>query len=190
MRAARCLRYGPPTSVVVEDVEDPVPSKGQVVVDVAAAAVEFPDVLVVADRYQITIPLPFTVEVSSPAPCARSGPRRALRARRPGDGLDAVRAFAEQVAVAASSLQRVDSSVDLATAAASGVAHQTAYHALRSVARVQPGEWAVVLGAAGGVGLAAVELGTVLGARMVAVASSPDKLAVCLQRGAEVGSTT
>ena len=65
------------------------------------------------------------------------------------------------------------------------MAHRTAYHALRSVARVQPGEWVVVLGAAGGVGLAAVELAPALGARMLAVASSAEKLAVCLDRGAE-----
>jgi NADPH2:quinone reductase len=94
-------------------------------------------------------------------------------------------AFAEQIAVPASSLQLVDPAVELVTAAASGVAHATAYHALRSVARVQPGEWAVVLGAAGGVGLAAVELGAALGARMVAAASSAEKTALALTRGAE-----
>ncbi len=186
MRAARCLRYGPPASVVVEEVDDPVPSEGQVVVDVAAAAVNFPDVLVVADRYQITIPPPFTV-----------GSEFAGTVRSVGAGVDGFAvgdrvmgaalfgAFAEQIAVPARSLGHVDPGVDLATAAASGVAHQTAYHALRSVARVQPGEWAVVLGAAGGVGLAAVELGAVLGARMLAAASSADKLALCLDRGAE-----
>jgi NADPH2:quinone reductase len=94
-------------------------------------------------------------------------------------------AFAEQVVVPASSLLPVDPAVDLATAAASGVAHATAYHALRSVARVQPGEWVVVLGAAGGVGLAAVEFGAELGARIIAAASSAEKLALCLERGAE-----
>ena len=188
MRAARCLRYGPPSSVVVEEVDDPVAAEGQVVVDVAAAAVNFPDVLVVADRYQITIPLPFTV-----------GSEFAGTVRSVGAGVDGLAvgdrvmgsalfgAFAEQIAVAAASLQPVDPAVDLATAAASGVAHQTAYHALRSVARVQPGEWAVVLGAAGGVGLAAIELGAVLGARMLAAASSADKLALCLELGAEAG---
>lgn len=186
MRAARCLQYGPPTSVVVEEVDDPVAAEGQVVVDVAAAAVNFPDVLVVADRYQITIPLPFTVGSEFAGTVRSVGP--GVERFVPGDrvmGSTLFGAFAEQVAVAANSLQRVDSAIDLGTAAASGVAHQTAYHALRSVARVQPGEWVVVLGAAGGVGLAAVELGSTLGARMVAVASSADKLAVCLERGAE-----
>ena len=96
-------------------------------------------------------------------------------------------AFAEQIAVPATSLQPVDPAVELTTAAASGVAHQTAYHALRSMARVQPGEWVVVLGAAGGVGLATVELAAVLGARVVAAASSADKIALCLEHGAEAG---
>jgi NADPH:quinone reductase len=188
MRAARCLQYGPPGSVVIEEIDDPVAAPGQVVVDVAAAAVNFPDVLVVEDSYQITIPLPFTV-----------GSEFAGTVRSVGAGVDGlavgdrvmgsslIGAFAEQIVVPATSLQAVDPAVELTTAAASGVAHQTAYHALRSVARVQPGEWVVVLGAAGGVGLAAVELATVLGARVLAAASSADKIALCLEHGAEAG---
>jgi NADPH:quinone reductase len=187
VRAARCVEYGPPSSVVVVDVPDPLASEGQVVVEVAAAAVNFPDVLLVADQYQISIPVPFTV-----------GSEFAGTVRAVGAGVEGVAvddrvmgstlygAFAEQIAVPARSLSPVDPTVELGTAAASGVAHATAYHALRSVARAQPGEWAVVLGAAGGVGLAAVELGAVLGARMVAAASSPEKTALCLERGAEV----
>jgi NADPH:quinone reductase len=188
MRAARCLQYGPPGSVVIEEIDDPVAAPGQVVVDVAAAAVNFPDVLVVEDSYQITIPLPFTV-----------GSEFAGTVRSVGAGVDGlavgdrvmgsslIGAFAEQIVVPATSLQAVDPAVELTTAAASGVAHQTAYHALRSVARVQPGEWVVVLGAAGGVGLAAVELAAVLGARVLAAASSADKIALCLEHGAEAG---
>jgi NADPH2:quinone reductase len=187
MRAARCLAYGPPSSVVVVDVPEPVAAEGQVVVDVAAAAVNFPDVLLVADRYQIHIPVPFTVGSEFAGTVRAVGP--GVEAVAVGDrvmGSTLFGAFAEQIAVPARSLQPVDPAVELTTAAASGVAHATAYHALRSVARVQPGEWAVVLGAAGGVGLAAVELGAVLGARMVAAASSPEKTALCLERGAEV----
>ena len=188
MRAARCLAYGPPSTVVVVEVPDPVPSQGQVVVDVAAAAVNFPDVLVVADQYQIHLPVPFTV-----------GSEFAGTVRSLGEGVHGLSvgdrvtgsvlfgAFAEQIAVPAASLRTVAPGVDLDIAAASGVAHCTAYHALRSVARVQPGEWVVVLGAAGGVGLAAVELGTALGAQVVAAASSPEKLALCLERGAVAG---
>ncbi len=188
MRAARCLAYGPPSTVEVVDIPDPVPSEGQVVVDVAAAAVNFPDVLVVADKYQISIPVPFTVG-SEFAGTVRSVGNR-VDGLSVGDrvvGSALFGAFAEQIAVAAASLQTVDPEVDLTTAAASGVAHCTAYHALRSVAGVLPGEWVVVLGAAGGVGLAAVELGAALGARVVAAASSAEKLALCRQRGAEAG---
>jgi NADPH2:quinone reductase len=186
VRAAQCVEYGPPSSVVVVDVPEPVASEGQVVVDVAAAAVNFPDVLLMADLYQIHLPVPFTV-----------GSEFAGTVREVGAGVVGVAvgdrvmgstmfgAFAERIAVSASSLQPVDPAVDLQTAAASGVAHTTAYHALRSVARLQPGEWVVVLGAAGGVGLAAVELGAVLGGRVVAAASSAEKTALCLERGAE-----
>jgi NADPH:quinone reductase-like Zn-dependent oxidoreductase len=173
--------------VVVVDVPDPVPAAGQVVVNVAAAAVNFPDVLLVADQYQVHLPVPFTV-----------GSEFAGTVRSVGDGVDGVSvgdrvmgstmfgAFAEQIVVAASSLQPVHPGVELATAAASGVAHQTAYHALRSMAGLAAGEWAVILGAAGGVGLAAIQLGAALGGRMVAAVSSPEKMALCLARGAEV----
>jgi NADPH2:quinone reductase len=188
MRAARCLEYGPPSSVVVTEVPEPVPSEGQVVVDVASAAVNFPDVLVVADRYQITIPVPFTVGSEFAGTVSSVGP--GVDGLSVGDrvmGSSLYGAFAERIAVPARSLQPIDPALDFATAAASGVAHRTAYHALRSVAKVQPGEWVVVLGAAGGVGLAAVGLGAALGARMLAAASSPEKVALCLDRGAEAG---
>ena len=186
MRALRCNRYGSVDSLVVEDVPGPIPAEGQVVVDVAAAAVNFPDVLLVADQYQIHVPVPFT-----------PGSEFAGTVSAVGEGVDGVAigdrvmgsaligAFAEQILVPASSVQPVDPAVDLRSAAASVVAHLTAYHALRSVGRVVPGDWVVVLGAAGGVGLAAIELGTVLGARMLAAASTPEKLALCLDKGAE-----
>jgi NADPH2:quinone reductase len=93
-------------------------------------------------------------------------------------------AFADRVAVSAGALEPVDPAIDLVSAAASRVAHRTAFHALRSFARVQPDQWVVVLGAAGGVGLAAVELASVLGARVVAAASTAEKLALCRSRGA------
>jgi len=186
MRAALCRQYGPPSAVSVEEVDDPTPSAGEVVVDVAAAAVNFPDVLVVADRYQIHVPVPF-IPGSEFAGTVRSiGPE--VEGLAVGDrvtGATLVGAFAEQVVVRAAALQRVDTAIDLSAAAASGVAYRTAYHALRSFARVEPDEWVVVLGAAGGVGLAAVELGAVLGARVVAAASTSEKLARCRLRGAE-----
>jgi NADPH2:quinone reductase len=186
VRALRCNQYGSVDSLVVEEIPGPTPSDGQVVVDVAAAAVNFPDVLLVADQYQIHVPVPFTPGSEFAGTVSAVGPgagRVAVGDRVMGAAL--IGAFAEQILVPASSLQPVDPAVDFRSAAASAVAHLTAYHALRTVGRVVPGEWVVVLGAAGGVGLAAIELGSVLGARMLAAASTPDKLALCFDKGAE-----
>lgn len=169
----------------VEEVEDPRPGPDEVVVDVAAAAVNFPDVLLLADRYQIHVDLPFTPGSEF------SGTVRALGAGvegwAAGDrvvGAALVGAFAEQIVVPASSLDRMDAGADLISAAASGVAQRTAYHALRSVARIEPGQWVVILGAAGGVGLAAVEIGAALGASVLAAASTAERLDLCRQKGA------
>ena len=185
MRAVRCHAYGPPESLTVDELPEPVAGKGQVVVEVAAAAVNFPDVLLVADRYQFHVPVPFTPGSEFAGTVVAVGPE--VKDLSVGDrvmGATLIGGFAERIAVPAAALEAVEPSVDLATAAAFGVAHRTAYHALRSVARVQPGEWVVVLGAAGGVGLAAVELGTVLGARVLAAASTGTKLALCRTKGA------
>lgn len=186
MRALRCNAYGSPENLVVEDLPDVVPGEGQVVVDVAAAAANFPDVLLVADEYQIHIPVPFTpgsefagtVRIVGPGVHGVSVGDRVVGAAMDG-------AFAEQIAVPAASLHPLAAGVDLRLAAAFGVAHRTSYLALRTVAAVQPGDWVVVLGAAGGVGLAAVELAHILGARVLAAASTAEKLAVCVEKGAE-----
>ncbi len=170
----------------IEEVDDPVAGAGQVVVDVVAAAVNYPDVLLVADDYQIHVPVPFTPGSEFAGTVRSVGP--GVEGVVVGDrvsGACLVGAFADQVVVDARALQPVEAGVELTAAAASGVAHRTAYHALRSVARVQAGEWVVVLGAAGGVGLATVELARELGARVLAAASTPEKLALCRDKGAE-----
>jgi NADPH:quinone reductase len=176
VRAALCRAYGPPETVTVEDVEPPVPGPGQVRVRVGTAAVNFPDVLLVAGTYQRTVPPPFVpgselagevVEVASDVTWPAVGQHVF--------GTTLVGAFAEEAAVSASSLTVVPDGVEDPIAAAFGVAHRTAYHVLRSVARVQRGEELVVLGAGGGVGLAAVQLGVILGATVTAVASSAEK---------------
>jgi NADPH:quinone reductase-like Zn-dependent oxidoreductase len=171
--------------VSVEEVEDPRPGAGEVAVEVAAAAVNFPDVLLVADRYQVHVPVPFTPGGEFAGTVSSLGPgvdRFAVGDRVAGATL--VGAFAERVVVPAASVERVDPAVDLLVAAASGVAHRTAYHALRTVARIEPGQWVVVLGAAGGVGLAAVEMGAALGASVLAAASTRGRLDLCRQKGA------
>jgi NADPH2:quinone reductase len=187
MLAARCHRYGPPDVVAVEEVPDPVAGAGQVVVDVAAAAVNFPDVLLVADQYQITVPLPFIPGSELAGTVRAIGP--GVTGFAVGDrvmGSTLVGAFAEQVALPAASLAPVPEGIALTVAAAAGVAHRTAYHALRTMGGVHAGDQVVVLGAAGGVGLAAVELAAVLGATVTAVASTQAKRDLCLAKGASV----
>jgi NADPH:quinone reductase len=185
MRAAVCRAYGPPESVSVGEMPSPAVGAGQVRVRVAAAAVNFPDVLFIADQYQLSVPVPFVPGSEFAGVVAEAGP--GVSGVSVGDrvmGTTTVGAFAEEVVVPASSVSLVPSGVPDAAAAAFGVAHRTAYHVLRSVARVQPGERLVVLGAGGGVGLAAVQLGTLLGASVTAVASSEAKLAVATAYGA------
>jgi NADPH2:quinone reductase len=185
VRAAVCPEYGAPEVVQVEDVEVPAVGPGQARVRIDAAAVNFPDVLMCAGEYQIKVPPPFVPGSELAGVVEEVAPD--VTAWRAGDrvfGSTLVGAFAEQVAVASTSLAAIPSTVDAATAAAFGVAHRTAYHVLRSVAALQSGDELIVLGAGGGVGLAAVQLGAILGAAVTAVASSDDKLAVATEFGA------
>ena len=185
MRAALCRTYGGPDVVDIADVPAPELGAGGVRVRVRVGAVNFPDVLVVANTYQQSAPLPFipgsefageAVEVAEGVEGVAVGDRVF--------GSVFVGAFADEVVVQASSLARVPDGVDDVTAAAFGVAYRTAYHVLRSVAQLQPGEELVVLGAGGGVGSAAVQLGALLGATVTAVASSPEKLELAKSCGA------
>ncbi|WP_019927722.1 NADPH:quinone oxidoreductase family protein [Nocardia sp. BMG111209] len=186
VRAVVCHAYGPPESVSLAELPAPDLAAGQARVRVAAAAVNFPDVLVLANEYQVKVPTPFVpgseyagvvTEVAADVTTVTVGDRVT------GTGI--VGAFAEEVAVAATGLTAIPAGVDFRDAAAFGVAHRTAYHTLRSVARLTAGQRLLVLGAGGGVGLAAVQLGVALGAEVIAVASSDDKLAVAGQYGAK-----
>jgi NADPH:quinone reductase len=185
MRAALCPAYGDPEVVEVVNRPQPEPGTGGVRVRVEAAAVNFPDVLLIANRYQVSVPPPFipgsefageVLEVAGD-----------VTSFAPGDrvfGTVMVGAFAEEVVVSPTSITAIPDGIEARHAAAFGVAHRTAYHVLRSVAAVQPGEEVVVLGAGGGVGLAAVQLGSVVGATVTAVASSEEKLMVAEAHGA------
>jgi NADPH:quinone reductase len=185
MRAAVCHSHGPPEVVKVEDWPSVPLQAGQARVQVAAAAVNFPDVLIVANDYQIKIPTPFVpgsefAGVVTEVADGADGP--AVGARVFGTGI--VGAFAQEVVTGAQSLTLIPDGVDERAAAAFGVAHRTAYQVLRAVAALQEGEELIVLGAGGGVGLAAVQIGSVLGASVTAVASSNEKLAVARSHGA------
>jgi NADPH2:quinone reductase len=186
MRAAVCPVYGPPEVVCVEEWPSFAVAQGQVRVKVGAAAVNFPDVLLIADRYQIHVPPPFVPGSELAGVVVEVGDGTADFAvgdRVTGTGLYG--AFAEEVVVPAAGLSRIPDGVDDRTAAAFGVAYRTAYHSLRSMACVREGDELVVLGAGGGVGLAAVQLGVALGASVTAVASSTEKLEVAAGYGAK-----
>lgn len=186
MRALRCLAYGEPEGLVVENLPPLVPGVGEVLVDVAAASVNYPDVLLVRDEYQVSIAPPFTPGSDFAGTIRTLGPD--VTGWAPGDrvcGTVFVGAFAEEVVASTAMLIRVPDGIAWPIAAAFPVTYATAYDALRMTAEVRPGETVLVLGAAGGVGSAAVELAKVLGARVIAAASSPAKLDACRRLGAD-----
>jgi len=185
VRAAVCREYGPPEVVRVEDLPSPALGPGQVRVGVRAAAVNYPDVLLVAGEYQVKLPVPFVpgseyagivTEVAGDVGRPRVGDRVF--------GTTMAGAFGTEIVVPAQTVRVMPAGLDDRVAAAFGVAHRTAYHVLRSVALLQPGEELVVLGAGGGVGLAAVQIGALMGATVTAVASSAVKLDAAAASGA------
>jgi len=185
VRAAVCNSHGPPEVLALTDLPSPDIAAGQVRVRVRAAAVNFPDVLIVANDYQIKVPPPFVPgsEFAGVVDAVGDGVTKfAVGERVSGTGL--IGAFAEEVAVPAASLNRIPDGVDDRAAAAFGVAYRTAYNVLRSVACVQAGDEVVVLGAGGGVGLATVQFAARLGATVTAVASSQEKLDAAEAQGA------
>ena len=182
-----CKEFGPPESLVLEEVDDPQPGPGQVVVDVAACAVNFPDVLMIQDLYQFKPPLPFSpgAEVAGTVSALGDGVDNVTVGDRvlasPGWG-----GLAEKVVVAAKSVIPIPDSIDFVHASSFLYAYGTSHYALKDRAHLQPGESLVVLGAAGGVGLSAVELGAVMGANVIAAASSDEKLELCREHGASM----
>lgn len=185
MKAAVCATLGGPEVIAVEDVPTPEPGPGEARVAVEVAAVNFPDVLVAAGEYQIKVAPPLVLGSEYAGVVDAVGPDVASVAV--GDavfGSALVGAFAEQVVVTAGALTKVPEGVATDVAAGFGVGHRTAYHSLRSVAKLQPGEELIVLGAGGGVGLAAVQLGAVMGATVTAIASSDEKLEAAKACGA------
>ena len=185
MRAVVCRSYGTPEDLVIDDVDEPVPGPGQVLVRVHAAAVNFPDVLLIAGKYQVKIPVPFIPGSELAGEVVAVGDGTPFRAGQRVFATTPTGAFAEQALLDSGSAALIPDAADFASAAAFGVTYRTAYHALRSIAEVAQGDWVVVLGAAGGVGLAAVDLAVAMKARVLAAASSPEKLELCRQRGAK-----
>lgn len=188
MKAARCTEYGAPSGISVVELDDLEPGPGEVLVRVHAAAVNFPDVLIVANQYQVSLPLPFTPGSEFAGVVEALGPGVAgPPVGSPVAGATMGGAFAEQVVVPVSALREIPEGLDMVHAAAFHVTYGTAYHALVSVGQGTAGEWVAILGAAGGVGSAAVDVATRLGMRVVAAASSQERLVVAHKLGAEAG---
>src|SRR5436190_4632894 len=186
VKAVLCKQFGPPESLVIEEMASPEAGSGEVVVTVKAASVNFADFLIIQNKYQFKPPLPFS-----------PGSELAGVVKEVGDGVTNVRrgdrviafttygAFAEEVKTEAARLLPLPAKMDFVTGAAFLLPYGTSDHALRDRGAMKSGETLLVLGAAGGVGLAAIEIGEALGARVIACASSDDKLAVCRQHGAD-----
>src|SRR5688500_5379374 len=186
MKAVLCKQYGPPDALVFENLPSPRPGDGEVVITMKAASVNFPDVLIIQNKYQFKPPLPFSPGSELAGVVKEVGP--GVQAFRPGDKVMAFTtygAFAEEVKTEASRLIALPEGMDFIRGAAFVLTYATTDHALRDRAALAAGETLLVLGAAGGVGLAAVEIGSALGARVIACASSDDKLAVCREHGAD-----
>lgn len=186
MRALVCPSLGPLDGLVFEERPAPVPTESQVVIDVRAAGVNFVDGLICQGRYQLKPPTPFVPGSEVAGVVAAVGP--GVDGVAPGDRVIAftgLGAFAEQVVVPALSLVEMPAALDFEQAAALVQSYCTMLFTLTRRTRLAPGEWVLVLGAGGGVGLAAVDLASALGGRVIAAASESDKLAAATAMGAE-----
>jgi NADPH2:quinone reductase len=186
MRAVLCRAFGPPESLVVAEQPAPALGAGQVRIKVAAAGLNFADTLIVQGRYQVKPPLPFTPGFEAAGTILEAAPDVSGLAR--GERVIAVPdqgCFAEEVVCPAAVVVKLPDAMDFATGAAFPVAYGTAHAALDFRARLQPGETLLVLGAAGGVGLAAVEIGKAMGATVIAAARGKAKLELARAHGAD-----
>jgi NADPH:quinone reductase len=186
MKALLCRTLTGIDDLRVEEVDVPKPGAGEVLVDVAAAGVNFPDVLLTQGKYQFKAPLPFPPGFELAGTVREVG--EGVSGFKVGDRLLAIvshGAFAQQCLVKVGRAALLPAGADMEVAAATMFTYATSYHALKDRAAIGPGETLLVLGAAGGTGLAAVELGKMMGARVIAAASSPEKLEVCRSRGAD-----
>ncbi len=186
MRALVCNEYGPPESLRIETLDDPVPGEGEVLVDVAAAGINFPDVLSIAGKYQVKTPTPFV-----------PGNEAAGTVAAVGDGVSHYKvgdkiiintmggAFAEKCLAPVHTTMPLPDTLSFEQGAGFSVTYGTSYHALKQSANLKAGETVLVLGAAGGVGITAVEIAKAMGARVIAAASSAEKLAFAKSAGAD-----
>ncbi|MDD9896182.1 MAG: NADPH:quinone oxidoreductase family protein [Gammaproteobacteria bacterium] len=184
MKAVRCSSYGPPENLTLEEIEAPSAGENEAVIEVYAASLNFPDGLQIQGKYQFQPPMPFTPGTEVGGIIKEIGP--GLEGFEVGDRVMAVPGLgglAEEVLVPAAGLRKIPDSMDFKTAASFAMVYTTSYHALKQRAQLKAGETLLVLGASGGVGLTAVELGKLMGARVIAAASSAEKLEFVKQLG-------
>jgi NADPH2:quinone reductase len=188
MKAVLCKQYGPPQSLVLEDVPALKAGDGQVVISVKAAGVNFPDLLIIQNKYQFRPPLPFSPGGEVAGTVKEIGP--GVTQLKVGDrviGSIGWGGFAEEAVAQAARCTPFPANMDFVEASAFMMTYGTSHHALKDRARLKPGETLLVLGAAGGVGISAIEIGKLMGARVIAAASSAEKVDFCLKRGADAG---
>ena len=186
MRALVCNEYGPPESLVIEVQPDPVPGKGEILVDVAAAGINFPDVLSIAGKYQVKTPTPFIAGNEAAGVVSALGEGvshysvgdRVIITTRGGT-------FAEKCVAEAMTSMPLPDGLSFEQGAGFAVTYGTSYHALKQSANLQAGETVLVLGAAGGVGITAVEIAKTMGAKVIAAASTEEKLEFARSAGAD-----
>ena len=186
MKAILCKSFGTPENLVLEEVQDLKPKEGEALVEVYAAALNFPDTLQIAGEYQYQPPLPFSPGSEASGIIIELGPN--IKGFEIGDrvmAIPGVGAMAEQVCVPASGLRKIPDSMNFKTASGFPMVYSTSYYALKQRANLLPGETLLVLGASGGVGVTAVELGKLVGAQVIAGASSEEKLQFAKKAGAD-----
>jgi len=186
MKAVLCVEHGPPEKLVVQDIPTPEPGRGQVRLKVEAAGVNFPDTLIIQNLYQFKPALPFSPGGEAAGVIDAVG--EGVEDLRVGDRAVAMTGngcFAEYVIANRAQVVPIPGDMPADIAAGFTMTYGTSHHALKQRARLQPGETLLVLGAAGGVGLTAVELGKLMGATVIAAASTDEKLALCTEYGAD-----
>ena len=186
MKAILCKEYGPAETLVIEDVPSPKMGDRGVKIRVKAAGLNFPDTLIIEGKYQLQPPMPFSPGGELAGEVIEVGDK--VTRFKPGDRVAALTgfgAFAEEVVAPESNLLPVPDNMPDEKAAGFMMVYGTSYYALKQRANLQPGETLLVLGASGGVGLAAVELGKAMGAKVIAAASSSEKLRIAKDAGAD-----
>ena len=186
MRALVCNQFGPPDSLQIEQLDDPVPGPGEVLVDVQAAGINFPDLLVIGGQYQVRTDPPFVPGGECAGIVAATG--EGVKRYKPGDrviGITLMGAFAEKCVVPETRCLPLPESLSFEQGAGFTVTYATSWHAFHQSTELQDGETVLVLGAAGGVGITAVEIASALGARVIAAASSEEKLQFAREAGAD-----